>query len=106
MGLKAFDNPKPVSLIRELVRQSTAPGDIVLDFFAGSSTAAQAVMELNAGGGGSRRFVMVSVAEATAANPERNLCRDVTAERVRKLNKAADGKYAELSAAFAYLPYP
>lgn len=37
-GSKAFNYAKPVSLIRELVRQSTSPEDIVLDFFAGSAT--------------------------------------------------------------------
>ena len=102
-GDKAFSYPKPVSLIRELVRQSTGPGDIVLDFFAGSATTAQAVMELNAEDGGDRRFIMVSSTEATAEDPAKNLCRDVTAERIRRLNASDDKKFAELSADFAYL---
>jgi adenine-specific DNA-methyltransferase len=102
-GSKAFNYAKPVSLIRELVRQSTGPGDLVLDFFAGSATTAQAVMELNAEDGGERRFIMVSSTEATADDPEKNLCRDVTAERIRRLNASEDAKYAELAAPFAYL---
>lgn len=101
-GSKAFNYPKPVSLIRELVRQSTSPGDLVLDFFAGSATTAQAVMELNAEDGGDRRFIMVSSTEATGEEPDKNICRDVTAERVRRLNANTD-KYEELSAGFAYL---
>lgn len=101
-GSKVFQNPKPVSLIRELVRQSTSPGDLVLDFFAGSATTAQAVMELNGEDGGERRFIMVSSTEATTDEPEKNICRDVTAERVRRLN-ANDDKYEDLSAGFAYL---
>lgn len=101
-GFKAFPNPKPVALVRELIRQSTSPGDLVLDFFAGSATTAQAVMELNAEDGGDRRFIMVSSTEATADEPDKNICRDVTSERIRRLN-AADGKYAELAAEFAYL---
>ncbi len=44
---KIFDNPKPVSLIKHLLQISTKPGDLVLDFFAGSGTTGQAVMELN-----------------------------------------------------------
>lgn len=102
-GTKAFNYAKPVSLIRELVRQSTGPDDIVLDFFAGSATTAQAVMELNAEDGGDRRFIMVSSTEATGEEPDKNLCRDVTAERVRRLNASDDPKYANLSAPFAYM---
>ncbi|MGS4887056.1 site-specific DNA-methyltransferase [Roseibium sp. MB-4] len=102
-GSKAFNYPKPVSLIRELIRQSTGPGDIVLDFFAGSATTAQAVMELNAEDGDDRRFVMVSSSEATEEEPDKNLCRDVTAERIRRLNASQDTKFADLNAPFAYL---
>lgn len=102
-GFKAFNYAKPVSLIRELVRQSTGPDDLVLDFFAGSATTAQAVMELNAEDGGDRRFIMVSSTEATADAPDKNLCRDVTAERIRRLNASEDKKFADLSADFAYL---
>lgn len=102
-GEKAFNYAKPVSLIRELVRQSTGEDDLVLDFFAGSATTAQAVMEVNASDQGSRRFIMVSSTEATASESDRNLCRDVTAERIRRLNAANIGKYADLSGEFAYL---
>lgn len=102
-GFKAFPNPKPVTLIRELVRQSTKPGDIVLDFFAGSATTAHAVMQLNADDDGGRRFVMVSSTEASAESPDRNICRDVTAERIRLLNASEDPAFAGLMAPFAYL---
>lgn len=102
-GHSAFNYAKPVSLIREFVRQSTGPDDLVLDFFAGSATTAQAVMELNAEDGGSRRFIMVSSTEATEDDPDKNLCRDVTAERIRLLNASDDTKYADLAAGFAYL---
>jgi adenine-specific DNA-methyltransferase len=102
-GEKAFNYAKPVSLIRELVRQSTGPGDTVLDFFAGSATTAHAVMELNAEDGMDRRFIIVSSTEATDDGPGKNLCRDVTAERIRKLNASTDPKYDGLVAGFAYL---
>ena len=102
-GEKAFNYAKPPSLIRELVRQASSPGDLILDFFAGSATTAQAVMELNAEDHGDRRFIMVSSTEATADEPNRNLCRDVTSERIRRLNKADDKRYAFVSEEFAYL---
>ncbi|MFF0950908.1 site-specific DNA-methyltransferase [Rhizobium leguminosarum] len=102
-GEKSFNYAKPVSLIRELLRQSTSLDDLVLDFFAGSATTAQAVMELNAEDSGDRRFIVVSSTEKTADEPDKNLCRDVTAERIRRLNLSSDPKYAELIAGFAYL---
>lgn len=97
-----FQYPKPVSLIRELIRQSTLRDDTVLDFFAGSSTTAQAVMELNAEDEGQRKFIMVSSTEATSEERDKNICRDVTAERIRRLNANTD-KYEDLFAGFAYL---
>lgn len=102
-GRKAFPNPKPVRLIRQLVEQSTTANDLVLDFFAGSATSAQAVMEVNAEDGGARRYIMVSSTESTEGDPERNIARDITAERIRRLNKMRTGQYAKLEAGFAYL---
>ena len=90
-------------MIRQLVYQSTFDDDLILDFFAGSATTAQAVMELNAEDAGERRFIMVSSTEATPDEPDKNLCRDVTARRICLLNASNDEKYADLSADFAYL---
>ena len=100
---KAFTYAKPVSLIREMLRQSMGPEDIALDFFAGSATTAQAVMELNVESGGNRRFIVASSTEATADEPDKNICRDLTAERIRLLNASTQDKHADLSAEFAYL---
>lgn len=52
--------PKPVNLIKYLVGLATQEGDIVLDFFAGSGTTGQAVLELNAEDGKERRFILVT----------------------------------------------
>jgi adenine-specific DNA-methyltransferase len=57
IGTKIFQFPKPPSLMKELVLQSSADDDIVLDFFAGSGTTAYAVALANAVDGGSRRYV-------------------------------------------------
>jgi len=47
-GDRAFNYAKPISLIKNLLSQATRTNDIVLDFFAGSGTTGQAVLELNA----------------------------------------------------------
>jgi adenine-specific DNA-methyltransferase len=103
MGIATeFPYPKPPSLIRELVRQSTVSNDLVMDFFAGSGTTAQAVLELNQEDGGQRRFIMVSATEATADAPEKNICRDVCSERIRRV-VGGYGKKAGTGGNFAYL---
>ena len=58
-----FDYPKPVSLVEFLLRITDDKHALVMDFFAGSGTTAQAVMQLNARDGGSRRFIMVQLGE-------------------------------------------
>jgi adenine-specific DNA-methyltransferase len=63
LGGHYFDRPKPVELIKDFVRWFTSDDDIILDFFAGSSTTAHAVMALNAEDRGSRRFIMVQLPE-------------------------------------------
>ena len=85
IGNKDFAFPKPLSLIKNLIKQATDPqnGDIILDFFAGSGTTGQAVLELNAEDEGDRRFLLVSTSEATAKTPDRNVCRDITAKRLK-----------------------
>src|SRR5690625_1653389 len=58
-----FDFPKPVEYIKQLLRMSTNKDCIVMDFFSGSGTTAEAVLQLNAEDGGSRRFIMVQLPE-------------------------------------------
>jgi len=111
----AFSTPKPTQLIERILRIATKPGDLVLDFFAGSGTTAHAVLKLNAEDGGNRRFILVSSTEATAGEPDKNLCRDVCAERVRRVVQGYVNKKGEpvaglggdpstpLSTGFAYL---
>ncbi len=92
LGFNAFPYPKPMSLIKGLLSQATKPNDTVLDFFAGSGTTGQAVLELNAEDNGSRRFILCSSTEATAKEPDKNLCREVCAERLRRVMAGYGGK--------------
>ena len=63
-GKSYFSYPKPTSLLRVLVSSlKLENGDIVLDYFAGSSTTAHAVMQVNAEDGVNRRFIMVQLDE-------------------------------------------
>ena len=106
LGSKVFQYPKPPTLIRNLLRQATTPNDIVLDFFAGSGTTGQAVLELNAEDDGHRRYILCSSTEATAKEPDKNLCRDVCAERMRRVSAGYAGKpgfTAAQGGEFAYL---
>lgn len=101
-GSKVFDFPKPLGLFRELIRVCASDDEVVLDFFAGSGTTGQAVLSLNDEDDGDRRFILVSNTEATAEEPEKNLCRDVCAERIRKVI-AGHGGAKPLPGDFAYL---
>ncbi len=106
MGDKAFPYPKPPSLLKGLLAQATRQDDIVLDFFAGSGTTGQVVMELNAEDGGRRRFILCSSTEANDKEPAKNLCRDVCAERIRRVMQGYGDKDAHSLAQggeFAYL---
>lgn len=89
-----FDTPKPTTLIRQMMLISTNQEDIVLDFFAGSSTTAHAVMALNAeeaenSEAGKRKFIMVQIPEATEADSEAykagfsNIA-EISKERIRR----------------------
>lgn len=63
-GKAYFDTPKPVRLISRCLSIATDKDDIILDFFAGSSTTAHAVMKLNAEDNGRRKFIMIQLPEA------------------------------------------
>lgn len=102
-----FSTPKPLQLMDRILRLATKPGDLVVDFFAGSGTLAQALLALNKEDGGDRRFVMVSSTEATSEDPARNLCRDVCASRVRNAIEGYENdkgqKIEGLGGNFAYV---
>ncbi|MDR0911529.1 MAG: site-specific DNA-methyltransferase [Methanobrevibacter sp.] len=65
MGERYFDYPKPLKLVLQFLIMNNNKNALVLDFFAGSSTTAHAVMQLNAEDGGNRKFIMVNLPEPT-----------------------------------------
>ena len=84
-----FDTVKPVQLLKYLIQTFTIKSDVVMDFFSGSATTAQAHMEQNAEDGGHRKFIMVQLPEPTAENSEaakagyKNIC-EIGKERIRR----------------------
>lgn len=101
-GRKVFTYTKPPSLMQQLVAQATDSDSIVMDFFAGSGTTAQAVLDQNKLDGGTRRFILVSSSEASADEPDKNVCRDVCAPRVKAVIKGF-GEREGTGGEFAYL---
>lgn len=85
-----FDFPKPVNLIKHLLKILNDEKDgIILDFFSGSATTAHAVMQLNAEDGGKRKFIMVQLPEVCADGTKaakagyKNIC-EIGKERIRR----------------------
>jgi adenine-specific DNA-methyltransferase len=64
-GAKVFDNPKPVQLMIRVLEHGTSADSLVLDFFAGSGSMAEAVMRVNAQDSGTRRYLAVQLPEPT-----------------------------------------
>ncbi len=84
-----FDYPKPVDLIKRCMQLYTDDNSVILDFFSGSATTAQAVMQLNADTNGNRKYILIQLPEETdkksiAYNDGyKNIC-DIGKERIRR----------------------
>lgn len=87
-----FSYPKPVILLKKIINSVTDDNDIILDFFSGSGSTAQAVLELNKEKNSSRKFILVQLEEMydTKSNAYKNgfisIC-DVAEERIRRVLK-------------------
>lgn len=97
MGGYYFDNPKPVQMIKDFVSWFAQDGDIVLDFFSGSGTTAQSVMEYCAEASKKIRFLLVQLPELIKQNEPaydagyRNLC-ELGEDRIKRA-----GEYLQYS---------
>ena len=75
-GGKVFDYPKPTVLIKNIIKSTDYKNSNILDFFAGSGTTAQAVLELNKEDGGNRHFILCT-------NNENKICENITYQRIK-----------------------
>ena len=85
---KDFSFPKPTSLIKHLINLHRNKDALVLDFFAGSGTTAQAVMELNQEDGGNRKYVLINLPEPIKNNSEfKTICDLLRTRIIRSIEK-------------------
>jgi len=93
IGPKIFTTPKPIRLLERIIGLGAGKNDLVLDFFAGSGTTAQAVLELNAQDGGNRKFILVQLPEPTERKDFPTIA-EITKERVRRVIKKLETEIA------------
>ena len=90
-----FDYPKPYNLIYDLMESYIDKNSIVLDFFSGSSSTADAVMRLNNSDKGTRRFIMVQLQEEVEGNEEYKTICEIAKERIRRAGKKIKEEHPE-----------
>ena len=102
MGGKTFDNPKNVNLILRALKMITKFDDnaIVLDFFSGSGTTGQAVMQLNSEDKGHRKYILVQLNEEIAENSYAyengyRYIPEIAKERIRRAGKKIKEEHPE-----------
>lgn len=86
-GLLEF--PKPLELVKRCIQLATSEDELILDFFAGSSTTAHAVMQLNTEDKGERKFIMVQLPESCDEKTEAykagyKTIAEISKERIRR----------------------
>lgn len=101
---KIFNNPKPIELIKNLISLSRKD-IIILDFFAGSATTADAVMQLNAEDGGNRQFIMVQLPEEikekeNAYKEGYRYITEIGEERIRRAGAKIKEEHPEVDTGF------
>jgi adenine-specific DNA-methyltransferase len=91
-----FSKPKPIGLIHRALTLATSKNDLVLDFFGGSATTGQAVLELNHEDRGNRKFILVQLPQKTD-NPQFPTIADISKERIRRsIQKIKDSENGKL----------
>lgn len=87
-----FDTPKPTPYIQRMIQIASNRNSIILDFFSGTATTANAIMNLNSIDGGTRKFILVQIDEKTNQNEKavkagfKTIC-DIGEERIRRAGK-------------------
>ena len=107
-GNAPFDTPKPVRLMKRILDIASSQDCTVLDFFSGSASMAQAVMEKNAEDGGTRRFILVQIPEK--ASGQFSTLTEIGEERIRrageKIRAEIDEANKQLELGADPKPYP
>ena len=96
-GGRPFDTPKPTRLIRRVMQIATDKDALILDFFSGSATTADATMQQNAEDGGHRKFIMVQLPEPCDEQSEAfkagfKTIAEIGKERIRRVIKNMRGE--------------
>ena len=105
---KIFSTPKPIRLLKRILHLGSSQDDLIMDFFAGSGTTAEAVMRLNAEDGGQRRFILVQIPQPIDAKKQKEAHQfvqttlgkaeptifDITAERIRRAGQKVSDECA------------
>lgn len=92
LGVKTFDFPKSLFLMRDIYKLFSSKDALILDFFSGSATSAHALMKLNAEDGGHRTYIMVQIPATCDKTSEaykagyKTIC-DIGKERIRRAGK-------------------
>lgn len=85
-GKAPFDTPKPVRLMDRILTIASDENSIIMDFFSGSASMGQAVLQKNANDSGHRKFVLIQIPKKTASPDYSTLC-EVGKERIRRAGK-------------------
>lgn len=93
-GIPFNSGKKPVKMLKELINYHTKKDATILDFFAGSGSTAQAVLELNSDDNGQRHFILCT-------NNENQICESITYKRIKNVIEGY-GKYNPLEANLKY----
>lgn len=88
MGKKVFDNPKSINLLKKIIKFTTSKDDIILDYFAGSGSTAEAVLQVNREENSNRRFILCE---------QMDYVENVTAKRIQKCLEDETFVYCELA---------
>jgi adenine-specific DNA-methyltransferase len=96
-GKQVFNNPKSVNFLKYIFRFVTNKNDLILDFFGGSGSTGQAVMELNCEDGGNRKFIIIQIPESTDEKSEAfkagyKKISDITIERNKRVIDKINGE--------------
>ena len=89
---KVFDFPKPIGVLKKMIQIASDSDSLILDFFSGSGTTAQAIMEMNKEDGGNRKFILVQIPEETPDGSEAkkygfSTISELGKERIRRAGK-------------------